>query len=101
MPARYTIQHAPADNRFDLNVAGDPLARQMIKWDLDPHNVGLENVVPTQVDSNGDQAAGEMITSGSGSPQTAAQLWERTARQWRAANPDQARRFTSWIGSGF
>ena len=89
----------PADNRFDLNAIKDPLQKQMIRWDLDPHNVWLENFVPPQVDLNGDQTAGEMITSGSGGPATAAQIWERSTRQWRASNPDGLKRFTSWIGS--
>jgi hypothetical protein len=55
--------------------------------------------VPTQIDLHGDQTAGETTTSRSGAPETAAQLWERTARQWRASNPDDVKHFKAWIGS--
>jgi hypothetical protein len=61
-------------------------------------SVWLENFVPTQIDLNGDQTAGETITAGSGGSDTAAQLWERTARQWRTSNPDAVKHFTTWIG---
>ena len=88
----------PADDRFNLKEIKDPMQRQMITWDLDPRNIWLENFVPTQVDSNGDQAAGEIITSGSGSPDSAAQIWERTTRQWRVSNPSDSKHFQDWIG---
>jgi raffinose/stachyose/melibiose transport system substrate-binding protein len=89
----------PADKRFNLQVIKDPLQKQMLKWDLGLRSIWLENLVPTQVDLNGDQTAGETITSRSGTPEMAAQLWERTARQWRASNPDGVKRFKAWIGS--
>jgi hypothetical protein len=89
----------PADNRFNLGAISDPLQKQMIAWDLDPHNIWLENFVPSQIDLNGDQVAGETITSNSGGSDTAAQLWERTARQWRLSNPSEMKHFTAWIGS--
>lgn len=89
----------PADNRFNLGAISDPLQKQMIAWDLEPHNIWLENFVPSQIDLNGDQIAGETITSNSGGSDTAAQLWERTARQWRLSNPGEMKHFTSWIGS--
>lgn len=88
----------PADDRFNLKAVSDPLQRKMITWDLNPKNVWLENFVPTQVDSNGDQAAGEIITSGSGGPDAAAQIWERTTRQWQVSNPSDMKHFQAWIG---
>jgi ABC-type glycerol-3-phosphate transport system substrate-binding protein len=88
----------PADDRFNLRTITDPMQKQMITWDLDPHNIWLENFVPSQIDANGDQVAGETITSKGGGPDVAAQLWERTARQWRVANPAEMKRFTAWIG---
>jgi multiple sugar transport system substrate-binding protein len=91
----------PADDRFNLKEISDPMQKQMITWDLDPRNIWLENFVPTQVDSNGDQAAGEIITSGSGGPDAAAQIWERTTRQWRASNPGDLKHFQAWIGKAF
>jgi multiple sugar transport system substrate-binding protein len=89
----------PADKRFNLKAITDPLQKQMLTWDLSLPSIWLENVVPTQIDLNGDQTAGETITSGNGTPATAAQLWERTARQWRASNPDDVKRFKAWIAS--
>ena len=88
----------PADDRFNTHTISDPLQRQMLSWDLGLHSVWLENFVPTQLDSNGDQIAGETVTSNGGSPGTAAQLWERTARQWRASNPTMMKQFSAWIG---
>jgi|SRR5579883_517005 len=88
----------PADDRFNLRAIKDPLQRQLLSWDLGMRSVWLENFVPTQIDLNGDQTAGETITSKSGGPDTAAQLWERTARQWRVTNPDGLKHFTGWIG---
>ncbi len=89
----------PADDRFNTKSITDPLQRQMLAWDLGMKSVWLENFVPTQIDLNGDQVAGETVTSG-GTPAAAAQLWERTARQWRASNPTEMKQFTAWIGSG-
>jgi len=89
----------PADNRFNLRSISNPMQKQMLAWDLDPHNIWLENFVPTQIDANGDQIAGETVTSASGSPDTAAQLWERTARQWRVSNPAEMSQFSAWIGA--
>jgi multiple sugar transport system substrate-binding protein len=89
----------PADDRFNLHAITDPLQKQMLAWDLDPHNIWLENFVPTQIDYNGDQIAGETITSNSGGGDTAAQLWERTARQWRVSNPAEMKQFSAWIGA--
>lgn len=88
----------PADNRFNLGAIKDPLQRQMLKWDLGLPNVWLENFVPTQLDTNGDRTAGETVTAG-GTAQMAAQLWERTARQWRVSNPSDMKHFKAWIGS--
>jgi len=88
----------PADNRFNVHAIKDPLQRQMLTWDLNLPNVWLENFVPTQLDTNGDRTAGETVTSG-GTADTAGQLWERTARQWRASNLGDLQRFKSWIGS--
>ena len=90
----------PADNRFNLHTITDPLQKQMLAWDLDPHNIWLENFVQTQIDLNGDQVAGETVTASSGSPADAAQLWERTPRQWRVSNPAELQHFTAWIGNG-
>ena len=88
----------PADDRFNLKDISNPMQKQMITWDLASQNIWLENFVPTQVDSNGDQAAGEMITSGSGGPDAAGQIWERTTRQWRVSNPSDLKHFQAWIG---
>jgi raffinose/stachyose/melibiose transport system substrate-binding protein len=102
-PARLQAFYAetggfPADDRFNTKQITDPLAKTLFQWDLEPKNVWLENFVPTQVDSNGDQAAGEMITSGSGDEAAAAQIWERTTLQWRVSNPADLKHFQAWIG---
>ncbi len=89
----------PADDRFNTKAIADPLQRQMLSWDVGMKSVWLENYVPTQLDLNGDQVAGETVTSG-GTPDSATQLWERTARQWRASNPTEMKQFTNWITSG-
>jgi raffinose/stachyose/melibiose transport system substrate-binding protein len=89
----------PADNRFPLDKIKDPLQRQLLKWDLTLPNIWAENFVPTQLDTNGVRIAGQTVTSG-GTAQAGAQLWERTARQWRASNPADVKNFTSWVGIG-
>ena len=89
----------PADSRFNLSAIKDPLQRQLLKWDLTLPNIWSENFVPTQLDTNGVRIDGQTVTSG-GTADTAAQLWERTARQWRASNPSDLKRFKAWIGSG-
>jgi raffinose/stachyose/melibiose transport system substrate-binding protein len=89
----------PADNRFKVSTVKDPLQKQMLAWDLLPNNIWLENFVPTQIDLNGDQIAGETVTAKSGGPDTAALLWDRTAKQWRVSNPAELQHFKAWIGA--
>ena len=88
----------PADNRFDLGAIKDPLQRQMLTWDLTLPNIWLENFVPssstpTATDGRRNDHVGQRRARN-----IAAQLWERTARQWRVSNPGDLKHFQSWIG---
>ena len=53
--------------------------------------------MPPQVDGNADLAAGELITSGSGSPADAVKLWERELTKWKSQHPTSSRTTTKWV----
>jgi raffinose/stachyose/melibiose transport system substrate-binding protein len=67
-----------ADKRFDASL------------------VWLENYNPPQVDSEANLKAGQLIFSGSGTPQEAAQLWQSVAQRWRTQSPDDLKNWQSW-----
>ncbi len=90
----------PADKRFPASLVTDPLAKQQLALDLSPVSVWPENFVPPQVDGNADLAAGELITSGSGSPADAVKLWERELAKWKAQHPDEFKNYTKWVSGG-
>jgi raffinose/stachyose/melibiose transport system substrate-binding protein len=90
----------PADKRFPASLVTDPIAKQQLKLDLSPLSVWPENFVPPQVDGNADLAAGELITSGSGSPQDAVALWERELKKWKQQHPDEFRAYSKWVSGG-
>ena len=58
-------------------VGQDPIAKKQLALDQSPVSVWPENYIPPQVDQNADLAAGELITSGAGSPADAVKLWKR------------------------
>jgi raffinose/stachyose/melibiose transport system substrate-binding protein len=90
----------PADRRFPPSLVTDPIAKQQLKLDLSPLSVWPENFVPPQVDGNADLAAGELITSGSGSPKDAIALWEREIKKWKSQHPDEFRAYSKWASGG-
>jgi multiple sugar transport system substrate-binding protein len=90
----------PADRRFPASLVTDPIAKQQLKLDLSPLSVWPENFVPPQVDGNADLAAGELITSGSGSPKDAVALWERELKKWKSQHPDEFRAYSKWASGG-
>ena len=90
----------PADKRFPASLVTDPIAKQQLALDLSPVSVWPENFVPPQVDGNADLAAGELITSGSGSPADAVKLWEREIAKWKTQHPDEFRNYTKWVSGG-
>ncbi len=90
----------PADKRFPASLVTDPIAKQQLALDLSPVSVWPENFVPPQVDGNADLAAGELITSGSGSPADAVKLWERELAKWKAQHPDEFKNYTKWVSGG-
>ncbi len=90
----------PADRRFPAKLVTDPIAKIQLKLDLSPVSVWPENFVPPQVDGNADLAAGELITSGSGSPADAVALWERELKKWKSQHPDEFRAYSKWVSSG-
>jgi multiple sugar transport system substrate-binding protein len=90
----------PADRRFPASLVTDPIAKQQLKLDLSPASVWPENFVPPQVDGNADLAAGELITSGSGSPADAIALWERELKKWKQQHPDEFRAYSKWVSGG-
>ncbi|MFN2628435.1 MAG: ABC transporter substrate-binding protein [Gaiellaceae bacterium] len=90
----------PADKRFPARLVTDPIAKQMLALDKSPVSVWPENFVPPQVDGNADLAAGELITSGSGSPADAVKLWMRELTKWKSQHPDEAKNYTKWVSGG-
>jgi ABC-type glycerol-3-phosphate transport system substrate-binding protein len=87
----------PADKRFPASLVTDPIAKQMLALDQSPVSVWPENFVPPQVDGNADLAAGELVTSGSGSPAAAVKLWKNQLSQWKSQHPDEFRAYDKWV----
>src|SRR3984893_16323422 len=79
----------PADKRFPASAVKDTIAEQLRPLNYATVSVWPENFVPPQVDGNADLAAGELITSGSGSPADAAKLWESELSKWKSQHPDE------------
>ena len=90
----------PADKRFPAALVTDPIAKQMLALDQSAVSVWPENFVPPQVDGNADLAAGELITSGSGSPADAVKLWKSELSKWKSQHPDELRNYTKWVSGG-
>ena len=90
----------PADKRFPASLVTDPIAKQQLALDQSAVSVWPENYVPPQVDGNADLAAGELITSGSGSPADAVKLWERELSKWKSQHPDEFKNYTKWVSGG-
>ena len=86
----------PADDRFDTSLISDSVAKQLWQWDTTGTQVWLENYLPPQVDQNADIAAGEMVTSKSGTPAEAAKLWETVVNQWQSQHPDELKSYKEW-----
>jgi multiple sugar transport system substrate-binding protein len=86
----------PADKRFDRSLVTDPNLQQMLKWETTGPQVWLENYLPGQVDSDANLPAGQMIFSQSGTPEDAANLWQRTAETWRNQHPDELKNWENW-----
>ena len=59
-------------------------------------SVWLENYIPPQIDSNADLPAGQLITSGSGSPDAAVALWKQQLQKWTLQQPAQYSLFKKW-----
>jgi raffinose/stachyose/melibiose transport system substrate-binding protein len=85
-----------ADKRFDPSLIKDPVLRELYKWETTGPQVWLENYNPPQIDSEANLKAGQLIFSGSGTPQEAAQLWQSVAQRWRTQNPDDLKNWQSW-----
>ncbi len=90
----------PADRRFPASLVKDPIAKKQFALDLSPVSVWPENYIPPQVDGNADLAAGELITSGAGTPADAVKLWERELDKWRREHPDEFRDYQKWVSGG-
>jgi hypothetical protein len=90
----------PADKRFPASLVTDPIAKKMLALDQSAVSVWPENFVPPQVDGNADLAAGELITSGSGSPADAVKLWKSELAKWKTQHPDEFRSYTKWVSGG-
>ena len=90
----------PADKRFPASLVTDPIAKKQLALDLSPVSVWPENFLPPQVDGNADLPAGELITSGSGTPADAVKLWEREISKWKAQHPDEYKNYAKWATGG-
>ena len=90
----------PADKRFPASLVTDPIAKKMLALDQSAVSVWPENFVPPQVDQNADLAAGELITSGSGSPAQAVKLWVSELSKWKSQHPDEFKNYQKWVTEG-
>lgn len=91
----------PADKRFPASDMKDPLAQQLFKLDTATQSIWLENYLPPQVDNDADLPAGELITSRSGTPDQAVQIWDRVIAKWRTQQVPEYQQFKKWAaGSG-
>jgi raffinose/stachyose/melibiose transport system substrate-binding protein len=85
----------PADKRFaESNIKGEK-AKELFTLAKQP-SVWPENFLPPQVDQNADLPAGQMITSGSGTPEKAVALWEQVLQQWKTQHPDEFKYYEQW-----
>jgi raffinose/stachyose/melibiose transport system substrate-binding protein len=90
----------PADKRFPASLVTDPIAKKQLALDLSAVSVWPENYVPPQVDGNADLAAGELITSGSGTPADAIKLWKDELAKWKQQHPDEFKSYSTWATTG-
>ena len=90
----------PADKRFPASLVTDPIAKIQLKLDQSAVSVWPENYVPPQVDGNADLKAGELITSGSGSPADAVKLWKAELAKWKQQHPDEFKNYSTWATTG-
>jgi raffinose/stachyose/melibiose transport system substrate-binding protein len=90
----------PADKRFPASLVTDPVAKIQLKLDQSAVSVWPENYVPPQVDGNADLQAGELITSGSGTPEDAVKLWKAELAKWKSQHPDEFKNYSTWVTSG-
>jgi raffinose/stachyose/melibiose transport system substrate-binding protein len=90
----------PADKRFPASLVKGSIAKTQLRLNLSPVSVWPENFLPPQVDGNADLAAGELITSGSGTPADAVKLWVREIKNWRAQHPDEYKNYLKWATGG-
>jgi ABC-type glycerol-3-phosphate transport system substrate-binding protein len=85
----------PADKRFPESKVKGSTAKELFKL-ATQKSVWPENFLPPQVDQNADLPAGQMITSGSGTPQKAAALWDQVIQQWKTQHPDEFKFYEQW-----
>jgi multiple sugar transport system substrate-binding protein len=90
----------PADKRFPASLVKDPIAKKQLALNLSPVSVWPENFLPPQVDGNADLPAGELITSGSGTPADAIKLWDSEIKKWKAQHPDEYKNYAKWAAGG-
>lgn len=86
-----------ADDRFDKSTITDPILKWMADYETTGPQVFLEAWLPPQIDGEANLPAAQLIFSGSGSPADAAQLWERSAANWRTTHPDEVANWKSLI----
>ena len=86
----------PADKRFPVASITDPLAQLLYKLDTATTSVWLENYLPPQVDNDADLPAGELITSKSGGPDQAVEIWNRVIAKWRVQQVPEYQQFKKW-----
>ena len=89
----------PADNQFPVKDITDPLARALDTLDTSGTSIWLENYIPPQIDSDADLPAGQLITSGSGTPAAAVALWQQQLSLWRSQQPTQFKLFSTWAAA--
>jgi raffinose/stachyose/melibiose transport system substrate-binding protein len=90
----------PADKRFPVSKITDPIAKQLFGFDTTGQQIWLENYIPPDVDGNADIPAGQLITSGSGTPAQAVALWNAQIAKWQVQKPAELANFKKWAAGG-
>lgn len=96
----YQVGAFPADKRFVASSVSDPLAKKLLELDSAPISIWLENYLPPQVDSDADLPAGQLILSGSGTPDEAVAIWDRVVKSWRQQHASEFNQYKAWAASG-
>jgi multiple sugar transport system substrate-binding protein len=86
----------PADDRFDASKIKLPQMRQMFEWVKEKPSVNLENFAPSLLEEQAIFPGVQLLLSGEGTPEQAADMIASTLEQWRKEYGDAVQNYTKW-----